>query len=444
MSINQEAIIKFIKVRGGVVNLRELSHFNSKDIESLQYQRCVQIGRGDTGIEVELLSDFQQNHDEELIKKEIKQRHEYIAAKLIEKKIISQCPDFDNPPQKNKIYKEKTKQRHEDVAAKVIEKKIISQSRKVNNASLKSRIYNVVRKADYPLTSCEVKRELVDANSDSISAYLSVLIKTGLLVCSNDRKMFRHYTTPDRKHLLIGLERKPKQTEPKILSCPWPRVQSPNQLNLKHRVLTIVVNSQSPMTLQQVKEHLPEADPKTISAYLSLFARSNMLCCSRITKNNIKYYTTPDQTHLLHQWSPKFQSQKVTTRILNVLEHTAIPLNIHGIVAQAEVSRKSAWTVIHKLEKGGAIELKRTGYSLYIALKTNVSAMNNLNQVAGYTLRDQIILAIKNKKHRTDDIMNELINQYSRPHIHRVLREMKKSGTLRSQIKGRYTLYYLV
>ena len=67
MNINQEAIIKFIKVRGGVVKLRELSHFNYRDIESLQCKLCIKIGRGDTGIEVELLSDFEQNHDEELI-----------------------------------------------------------------------------------------------------------------------------------------------------------------------------------------------------------------------------------------------------------------------------------------------------------------------------------------------------------------------------------------
>lgn len=405
MSINQEAIIKFIKVRGGVVKLRELSHFNSKDIESLQYQRCVQIGRGSTGIEVELLNELVNKKDDVEVKKEIEKKHKEIASNI--------------------IYKQETKKKKDDF-------------------SLRSKIETIIKDADYPLTAYEIKKILVTANGDSISAYLSHLVRIGTLVCSQNRRMFRHYTTPDRQHLLIGLDRKPKPPKVKKISCPVSRLDHLATMTLKHKVLDVVIKSESPMTLRHVQTHFPDVNIKTISAYLSLFAREGVLRCSCITKNNIKYYTTPDKTHLLHKWNPKIQSQKVTSRVLNVLEETGIALGIHGIVALAEVSRKSAWAVIHKLKKDDIIEIKRTGYSVYIALKTNISAMNSLNQVAGYTLRDQIILAIKNQKHRTDDIMNELINQYSRPHIHRVLREMKADGALRSQIKGRYTLYYLV
>ena len=91
MNINQEAIIKFIKVRGGTVKLRELSHFNYRDIESLQCKECIRVDRGDTGVEVELLSDIPQNHDEELIKKEIKQRHEDIAVSKSELSLCRLC-----------------------------------------------------------------------------------------------------------------------------------------------------------------------------------------------------------------------------------------------------------------------------------------------------------------------------------------------------------------
>jgi hypothetical protein len=408
--VSQESILNFIKVRGGVVNLRELSHFNSKDIDALRWEGYIRVGRGNSGIEVELLNNSVKKPNRTTAKEEVEKHYQSVEKKIIEKKEIK---------------------------------------RETDDFSLKNKIFNTIKNAEYPLTANEVKKHLVQCNPDSISAYLSALVKIGTIVCSDDRKMFRHYTTPERKDMLVELNKKPKTPKPKPLPVPVTTAELKEKLakvervNLKHKVLEVVVNSETPLTLQQVRSLLPEFSGRTISAYLSLFARQGFLCCSRITKNNIKYYTTSDRPQLFGEWAPKFGSQKVTARILSVLGETTIPLDVRGIVAQAQVSRKSAWAAIHKLEKKELIELKRTGYSLHIVLKSNTTAMAALNKVSGYTLRDQVIQSIKNNNHHAKSILKDLINQYSLPHIHRVLRQMKSDGVLYSHIQGRYTLYFL-
>jgi Fe2+ or Zn2+ uptake regulation protein len=411
MLINQNGIIDFIKVRGGVINLRELSHFNRKDIEALQLEGYIKVGRGSSGIEVTLLDKFTKKYDGIAAKEEVRKHHQVIENKLVEKK---------------------------------------KSKRDANDFSLKNKIFSVIKNADYPVTASEIKEQLIQCNPDSICAYLSALVKVGIIVCSENRKMFRHYTTPDRKELLAGLNRKPKKPKPDPIPVPATaaalkeKLATAKDINLKHKVLKIVVDSDSPMTLQQVRSLLPEStNIKTISAYLSLFARKGILCCSRVTKNNIKYYTTPDRSHLFGDWTPRPGSQKVAERILSVLENTSIALGIRGISAQSQIPRKSAWVVIHKLKNKGLIELKRTGYSLHIALKSNSSAMDSLNKVSGYTLRDQVIESIKNNNHHAQSILSDLINDYSLPHIHRVLRQMKSTGVLYSRTKGRHTLYFL-
>ncbi len=410
MLINQNGIIDFIKVRGGVVNLRELSHFNRKDIEALQWKKRIKIGRGESGIEVEILNDVIQNQDDTKVKEEVKEHNQSIENKLIRKK------------------------------------------RETRETSLKARIIEIIETADTPLNVEEIKEFIPGTSNSSISSYLFVLKKEGIVVRSEDRKTNRYYTTPDRKELLIGLNKRPKTPKtPKPEPIPVPlnvaalkaKLAAIEGINLKYKVLEIVVNSQSPMTLQQVRSLLPQFNGRTISAYLSMFARQGILCCSRITKNNIKYYTTPDQTHLLHDWNPKFGSQKVTARILSVLETTTIALGIKGIVAQAQVSRKSAWAAIHKLKNQGLIELKQTGYSLHIALKTNSSAMETIDKVCGYTLKDQVIQSIERNNHHAKSILGDLVNDYSLPHIHRVLRDMKADGILYSRNQGTRTLYFL-
>lgn len=410
MLINQNGIIDFIKVRGGVVNLRELSHFNRKDIEALQWKKRIKIGRGESGIEVEILNDVIQNQDDTKVKEDVKEHNQSIENKLIRKK------------------------------------------RETRETSLKARIIEIIETADTPLNVEEIKEFIPGTSNSSISSYLFVLKKEGIVVRSEDRKTNRYYTTPDRKELLIGLNKRPKTPKtPKPEPIPVPlnvaalkaKLAAIEGINLKYKVLEIVVNSHSPMTLQQVRSLLPQFNGRTISAYLSMFARQGILCCSRITKNNIKYYTTPDQTHLLHDWNPKFGSQKVTARILSVLETTTIALGIKGIVAQAQVSRKSAWAAIHKLKNQGLIELKQTGYSLHIALKTNSSAMETIDKVCGYTLKDQVIQSIERNNHHAKSILGDLVNDYSLPHIHRVLRDMKADGILYSRNQGTRTLYFL-
>lgn len=407
MLINQDGIIDFIKVRGGVVNLRELSHFNRKDIEALQWKKRIKIERGESGIEVELLNDVIQNQDEEKVKEDVKNYHQCIENKLAKKK------------------------------------------REISESSLKSKIIKTVKTADTPLNVKEIRELIPESNNSSISSYLFVLKKEGVVVCSEDKKTNRYYTTPDRKELLVDFNKKPKTPKPNPIPVPVTlsalkaQLATVEETNLKHKVLEIIVNSQSAMTLKQVRSLLPQFNGKTISAYLSLFARQGVLCCSRITKNNIKYYTTPDQSHLLESWSPKFGSQKVTIRILTVLENTNIALGINSIVAQAQVSRKSAWAAIHKLENKGLIELKRAGYSLYIALKTNSSAMETMDKVCGYTLKDQVVESIKRNNHYAKRILSDLTNDYSLPHIHRILRDMKTDGILYSRNQGRHTLYFL-
>lgn len=410
MLINQNGIIDFIKVRGGVVNLRELSHFNRKDIEALQWKKRIKIGRGESGIEVEILNDVIQNQDDTKVKEEVKEHNQSIENKLIRKK------------------------------------------RETRETSLKARIIEIIETADTPLNVEEIKEFIPGTSNSSISSYLFVLKKEGIVVRSEDRKTNRYYTTPDKKELLIGLNKRPKTPKtPKPEPIPVPlnvaalkaKLAAIEGINLKYKVLEIVVNSHSPMTLQQVRSLLPQFNGRTISAYLSMFARQGILCCSRITKNNIKYYTTPDQTHLLHDWNPKFGSQKVTARILSVLETTTIALGIKGIVAQAQVSRKSAWAAIHKLKNQGLIELKQTGYSLHIALKTNSSAMETIDKVCGYTLKDQVIQSIERNNHHAKSILGDLVNDYSLPHIHRVLRDMKADGILYSRNQGTRTLYFL-
>lgn len=411
MLINQEGILNFIKVRGGVVNLRELSHFNPKDIDALQWGGYIKVKRGSGGIEVTLLDNFAKKYDGATAKEEVQKQHKAIENKLVEKK---------------------------------------KSKRDANDFSLKNKIFSVIKNANYPVTASEIKEQLIQCNPDSICAYLSALVKVGIIVCSEDRKMFRHYTTPDRKDLLAGLNRKPKKPKPEPIPVPATaaalkeKLAVAEDINLKHKVLEIIVDSESPMTLQQVRSLLPEStNIKTISAYLSLFARKGVLCCSRVIKNNIKYYTTPDRSYLFGDWTPRPGSQKVAERILSVLENTSIALGIRGISAQSQIPRKSAWIVIHKLKNKGLIELKRTGYSLHIALKSNSSAMESLDKVSGYTLRDQVIESIKNNNHHAQSILGGLVNDYSLPHIHRVLRQMKATGVLYSRIKGRHTLYFL-
>ena len=408
MSLNQDTILNFIKVNGGVVNLRELSHFNRRDIEALWWKKQIKVWRGKSGIEVELLNDNTvQSKDEQIIKEELKKHHQYIEEKLIKKK------------------------------------------REASELSLKSKIISAIQIANTPLNVQGIKELIPGANNSSISSYLFVLKKEGVVVCTEDKKTNRYYTTPDKKQLLIDFNKKPKTPKPQPIPVPVTAATLKAKLaavegtNLKYKVLEIIINSQSPLTLQQVRSLLPQFNGKTISAYLSMFTRQGILCCSRITKNNIRYYTTPDQSHLLQGWTPKFGSQKVTARILNVLENTTIALGVNGIVAQAQVSRKSAWATIHKLKNKGLIELKQTGYSLQIALITNESAMETLGKISGYTLKDQVIESIKRNNHHAEGILKDLINDYSLPHIHRVLRDMKADGVLYSRNEGRYTLYFL-
>lgn len=413
MSITQEAVLKFIKTRGGVVPLSEISHFNPRDIEFLKQQNCINVYKSSTGFEVELLKEsFSFSNQKSFI------------------------PDPVVTPKATSV---PTKKRTTRTIKEILGKRPV-----FRGDSAKKKIFDTIKNAENPLDTEDLKRLLPDCNTGTISAYLSVLKKEGAIIC-NKKTMNRHYTIPGREESLKATElpspRQPRK-KPKPIPVPVPATNS-NRTSDKYAVWCVVTQSSKPLTLLEVRSLVPHVQPSSVAAYLSRLTYMRMLTRTSCHSNGVSrvtYHATDEQKSIPYNWRSK-ERQKTTSKTLELLRNSSKPLSIKEISLGVGTESKGVWFVIRKLQKRGLVEVQTKGYSKYIVLASNDVAKSNFDTVSGHSIEDQVIDVIKKGFCYADEITPRIAEEYSVNHVRRVLKDLSEKCVLNRRVTGRRIKY---
>jgi len=242
--LNPQQIIDFLKARGGSANLRELNHFPSNILNSLQAQQYINITGKLGGYKVHLICD----------KFEIKRQE------------ISQPQSIIEPPTKPK----------KPPQVKIKQKKVTTVSRCVQ---IRESILKEIKNAHKPMSAMELKDKFPQIRPRAIAYHLKRLEKESL-VCSIDWNT-RLWTDMERECLLH-----------EIIGTYIGRYEN------KNAVLDVLKNADEAMSVTGILRKLPpnQCSGTTLRKILELFITMGIVRAGSHVRSNIVYFALIDNS----------------------------------------------------------------------------------------------------------------------------------------------------